>query len=136
MKGFVHSQLDTFICQATRQVQQIFMAARGHLSQILSSCGQAVHGIPQVALQLLVLKKKISQTTRTIYMVGLTKVRMLEMVYIQFKTLIGGVSDTTTEWLKDMSLIKHPVFQGTHLTFLTPIVPAIVGIAPLKAGEC
>ena len=131
-RKFVLSQWVTSICQPIAQVQQALTGVRGHLSQIVSSCGQVVRGIPQVALQLLVLKQKIFQTTRTIYMVGLTKVHMLEMAYIQFKTLVGEVLDTTTEWLKDMSLIKHLVFQGVRLTFLTPTAPVIAGIAPLS----
>lgn len=50
LKGFVHSQLATSICQATQQVQQTFMAARGHLSQMVDFGEQAVRGIPQAVL--------------------------------------------------------------------------------------
>lgn len=132
LRKFVHSPLVISICQPMAQVQQALMEVRGHLSQIVGSCYQVVRGTLRVALQLLVLKKKIFQTTRTIYMVGLTTVHMTEMVYSQFKTLVGEVSDTTTEWLKGMSLIRHLIFQGVRLTFLTPTAPAIAGIAPRR----
>ena len=47
LKRFVHSQLATSICQATRQVQQTFMAARGQLSQMVDFGEQVAHGIVQ-----------------------------------------------------------------------------------------
>lgn len=50
LKEFVHFQLATSICQATRQVQRTFMAARGHLSQMVDFGEQAVRGIPQAVL--------------------------------------------------------------------------------------
>lgn len=140
LKRFVHSQLASSICQPIQQVQQALTEVRGHLSQIVGSCGQAVRGILQVeqvrtrtitgchsakkmafqAYRLLALA--VGQMERRILCV---QQRLLTVFLQKIPILVQVV-----EMQQNQPLITK-LFQRFHLT-----APAIAGIVPLKVGEC
>ena len=127
LKRFVHSQLVTSICQATRQVQQTFMAARGQLSQIVDSCSQAVRGTLQAVQHNCMLKSSQVVTIlgdiyikigQKITLDGITtKCLLLEQLKQEVKVILRG--------------LQYEVQQIT-LMLCHLIVPVIAGIAPLR----
>ena len=126
LKGFVHSQLATSICQVTRQVQQTFMAARGHLSQMVDFGEQVAHGIVQAVNQhtnLLLMKCQITPIV-LMFFSSIKKIKEQLDLYIIQETPRKEVL------LRLMSVVEP------HITTCRLIAPAIVGIVPLKAGEC
>lgn len=121
LKRFVHSQLATSICQAIRQVQQTFMAARGHLSQMVDFGEQVVHGMVQA----------VSQHTNSL----LTKCQIIHMLYYYLgeelleTSLYRGHMHILEDLLVDILAVLVAVMH-TITSRLT--VPATAGIAPRR----
>lgn len=122
-RKFAHFPLVTFICQPMVQVQQALTEARGRLSQIVGSCGQAVHGTLQAVSQhinllltrcqhiLTILKHKVR-----LWLVGLQDMLMLVILRV------GGVAESRQQEAM------------LHTTICRPTVPATLGIAQLNLG--
>ena len=126
LKGFVHSQLATSICQAIQQVQQTFMAARGHLSQMVDFGEQVVHGMVQAGKQhthSLLMKCQITPTVLMFFF-------SIKKIKERLESYIIPEMPRKEVLLRLMSVVEP------HTTISRPTAPAIVGIAPLKVGEC
>ena len=118
LKGFVHSQLATSICQAIRQVQQTFMAARGHLSQMVDFGEQVAHGIVQAVSQhtnLLLMKCQITPIV-LMFFSSIKKIKEQLDLYIIQETPRKEVL------LRLMSVVEP------HITTCRLTAPAIAGI--------
>lgn len=126
LKRFVHSQLDTSICQAIQQVQQTFMAVRGHLSQMVGFGEQVVHGMVQA----------VSQHTHSL----LRKFQItpiLLMFFFSIKKMQERLeSYTTQETPRKEVLLRLMSVVEPHTTTCRLTAPAIAGIVPLKVGGC
>ena len=119
LKRFVHFQLATSICQVTRQVQQTFMAARGHLSQMVDFGEQVAHGIVQAVNQhtnLLLMKCQITPIV-LMFFSSIKKIKEQLDLYIIQETPRKEVL------LRLMSVVEP------HITTYRLTAPAIVGIA-------
>ena len=126
LKGFVHSQLDTSICQVTRQVQQTFMVARGHLSQMVDFGEQVVHGIVQAVSQHIHSLLRKCQITPMLLMFFFSIKKIKE----RLESYIIQETPRKEVLLRLMSVVEP------HITIFHLTVPAIAGIEPLKVGEC
>ena len=126
LKGFVHSQLATSICQATQQVQQTFTAARGHLLQMVDFGEQVVHGMVQAVSQHTHSLLRKCQITPTLLMFFFSIKKMQE----RLESYITQETPRKEVLLRLMSVVEPPT------TTSRLIVPATAGIAPLKVGEC
>ena len=126
-KRFVHSQLAISICQVTRQAQQALTEVRGHLSQILGFCGQAVRGIQQAAkVRILLLHKKCHHIL-TVFGIVLVNRQLPKKLSLLSQVGLDRVG---------ADIIWMPLATMLHTITSRLTAPAIVGIAPLKAGEC
>lgn len=123
-RKFVHSPLVISICQLMAQAQQALTEVRGHLSQILGSCGQAVHGILRVENQHIRLP--------------LTKCQAIDIQCISFlkRILMSLVLDMQLHPLTQALNILHIRVEDKLTTIYHHIELATAGIAPLKVGEC
>ena len=127
MKRFVHSQLVTSICQATRQVQQTFMAARGQLSQTVDSCSQAVRGTLQAVQQNCMLK-----SSQVVTVLGDIYIKIIQKITLDGITIKCLLLDQLKQEVKVILRgLQYEVQQITlmlcHLT-----APVIAGIAPRR----
>ena len=123
LKGFVHSQLATSICQAVRQVPQVFTVVRGHLSQTLDSCGQAVRGMAQAVNRVIHLLSPRCRLTLTEF--GMTLLHLLLPKRPLLPCMDGAVkAGADIIW-------TQPVVEP-HTTTCRLTAPAIVGIAPRR----
>lgn len=126
-RKFVHSQLAISICQVTRQAQQALTEVRGHLSQILGFCGQAVRGIQQAAkVRILLLHKKCHHIL-TVFGIVLVNRQLPKKLSLLSQVGLDRVG---------ADIIWMPLAAMLHTITSRLTAPAIVGIAPLKAGEC
>ena len=120
LKGFVHSQLATSICQATRQVQQTFMVVRGQLFQIAGSYDQVVHGILQAEVQPVLLKLLIFELSpkRLALMWGRTWawLQIMRLEYPHKDELLLALGRSVSRIKQLLSILFHftaPVTAGT-----------------------
>ena len=119
LKRFVHFQLATSICQAIRQVQQTFMAARGHLSQMVDFGEQVAHGIVQAVSQhtnLLLMKCQITPIV-LMFFSSIKKIKEQLDLYIIQET-------PRKEVLLQLMSVVEP-----HITTCRLTAPVIAGIA-------
>ena len=119
-RKFVHSPLVTFICQPMAQAQQALMEVRGHLSQIVGSCYQAVHGILRVENQHIRLP--------------LTKCQAIDIQCISFlkRILMSLVLDMQLHLLIQALNILHIRVEDKLTTIYHHIELATAGIAPRR----
>lgn len=124
LKRFVHSQLVSSICQPMVQAQQALTEVRGHLSQILDFCGQAARGTQEAVLQHIHLQCKKWQEA-----FGIPILTIIMMLSTMMSGLLSVRGIPMASTLENKVLGKR--FQSYPLIEL-----AIVGIAPVKVGEC
>lgn len=130
-RQFVLFQLGTSICQRIAQVQQELTGVHGRLSQIASSCGQAVRGIQQAVSQHInSLLTRCLHTVTELHGLGTRVPKML--VEINGQLLYNPRGRTDAKKTRLMALITRAETKHTITCLRTGLVTH--GIEPLKVG--
>lgn len=136
LRKFAHFRLATFICQLIQRVQQALTVVHGYLSQMISSCGQAVRGtlpVEQAQTRTITGCRSVKRTGYLVYQPriladGQTG-RNMNYVRVRLLTVFSRKTHTLREAMQTLQR-QQPIqqlFQRFRLT-----APVIAGTAPLS----